>query len=389
MIGSATVVSSYFDNSISTSTSTHGRTNEALRDQETYVGWNFETIWEKEEDGLPTLRGLPMVHGVSIEIHTLEELLSIKNNLTGNYLLKSDIDLGGIDWQPIGTNINPFLGVFDGNGHTLSNLNINRPNEDRVGMFGVNGGTVKNLVLENATVEGQDNVGILAGLNHNSIFNVSVINTHELIGRYQVGGLVGFNNSGVIQSSSSMGAETLTGAINVGGLVGQNAGIVRLSYSTNDVIATSTTAGGLAGMMISGTLEQSYSTGNVSGNTTSGGFVGYLEGGIIRNCYSTGTVTIGSNNSGFVGYAWNSRIENSYTLTTSPSGLTIGSAMVVSSYFDNSISTSTSIHGRTSEALRDQDTYVGWNFETIWEKEGDGLPTLRGLPMVHGVVEVN
>ncbi|MDR2589902.1 MAG: hypothetical protein LBC71_02785, partial [Oscillospiraceae bacterium] len=53
---------SYFDTSISSSTSTHGRTNEALRNQETYVGWNFDTIWEIADGGLPTLKGLPMVY---------------------------------------------------------------------------------------------------------------------------------------------------------------------------------------------------------------------------------------------------------------------------------------------------------------------------------------
>ncbi|MCL2253044.1 MAG: hypothetical protein FWC09_01245, partial [Lachnospiraceae bacterium] len=65
--------------------------------------------------------------------------------VTAVFRLASDIDLAGINWNPIGTNAAPFFGVFDGNNYTISNLNINLSTRDYVGLFGSNRGTIKNL----------------------------------------------------------------------------------------------------------------------------------------------------------------------------------------------------------------------------------------------------
>ena len=78
--------------------------------------------------------------------------------------LTSDIDLAGHAWTPIGNGSrfgsaaigNQFKGTFDGNGKTISNLNINttKGTDYAVGLFGiVNGGTVKNLKLKDAAVD--------------------------------------------------------------------------------------------------------------------------------------------------------------------------------------------------------------------------------------------
>ena len=75
-----------------------------------------------------------------ITITTAEELSNIRLNLGEDYALGNDIDLSTIaNWEPIGTLANPFTGALDGNGHTISNLTINRPTEDNVGLFGKNG----------------------------------------------------------------------------------------------------------------------------------------------------------------------------------------------------------------------------------------------------------
>ncbi len=51
----------------------------------------------------------------------------MQNDLSGHYILTSDIDMTGLNFSPIGNNSTPFSGIFDGNGHTISNLTINRP----------------------------------------------------------------------------------------------------------------------------------------------------------------------------------------------------------------------------------------------------------------------
>lgn len=75
-----------------------------------------------------------------------------------NYLLGNDIDLGNKPWTPIGVNTNFFGGVFDGQGHTIRNLNVNirsTENETNGGLFGMNQGTIRNLIVEGqVTVNG-------------------------------------------------------------------------------------------------------------------------------------------------------------------------------------------------------------------------------------------
>ncbi len=99
----------------------------------------------------------------AIQISSIEELQKIEKDpnypLNGSYELVQDIDAsetknwnGGKGFDPIGEDYyDPFTGIFDGKGHKIRNLYINRPDEDNVGLFGVvgSGGEVKNLGLEN------------------------------------------------------------------------------------------------------------------------------------------------------------------------------------------------------------------------------------------------
>ncbi|MCL2728303.1 MAG: BACON domain-containing protein, partial [Bacteroidales bacterium] len=72
-----------------------------------------------------------------IEVATVAQLNDVRNQLLWNYILMADLDLGvnpyntDSGWSPIGT----FTGVFDGNGHTISNLYINRGGSDNIGLF--------------------------------------------------------------------------------------------------------------------------------------------------------------------------------------------------------------------------------------------------------------
>ncbi len=88
------------------------------------------------------------------------------NNYAGKtVVLGDDIDLNNINWTPVGTLTNMFKGTFDGNGKTVSNLYVNRPDDGGVGLFGyVTQATIKNLTVENANVTGyQEVAAIVAG----------------------------------------------------------------------------------------------------------------------------------------------------------------------------------------------------------------------------------
>ncbi|MDR2590014.1 MAG: hypothetical protein LBC71_03380, partial [Oscillospiraceae bacterium] len=177
-------------------------------------------------DGTNWIISNPLIQSfsVDIDIFTIDDLMNIRTNQHINYRLMSDLDLDGVIWQPIGTNINPFMGNFDGNGFTISNLNVNLSNQDNVGLFGVNSGMIKNLTLDGVNVIGRDNVGSVSGRNTNALLDVTVKNVTELRGRAQTGGLVGDNTS-TITNSKLEGAILIAGTgSNTGGLAGRNNG---------------------------------------------------------------------------------------------------------------------------------------------------------------------
>ncbi|MBR1373217.1 hypothetical protein IJ556_02045, partial [bacterium] len=109
------------------------------------------------------------------------------NNDHHKFVLTNDIDLSeysdGEGFAPIN-----FKGTFDGNGHTISNLYINRPDEDNVGLFrsAVNegeSGTIKNLRLENVNITGDSYVGAVCD-RYVKIENVAVTGEVKANGDY-------------------------------------------------------------------------------------------------------------------------------------------------------------------------------------------------------------
>ncbi|MDP2826335.1 MAG: YDG domain-containing protein [Sulfuritalea sp.] len=183
-----------------------------------------------------------------------------------------------------------FTGTFDGLGHTIGNLSINRPTENFVGLFGYagTGSVIKNVGLVGGSVSGAQYVGGLVGLNNtNGVINNSY-STSNVSGTYAVGGLVGVND-GPISNSYSGGTVTGIG-IDVGGLAGYNYynGIISKSYSTGSVSGSSGNVGGLVGYNY-GTIDKSYATSSVSGATNVGGLVGANEGPITNSYWDTET----------------------------------------------------------------------------------------------------
>jgi hypothetical protein len=208
----------------------------------------------------------------SIKISTAEQFNAIRNQLDGHYVLEADIDLASYsNFVSIGTFVpvsdapedeeNPtmelaFTGVFDGNGHTISNVTINAPESAGVGLFGCvtgDSGTVKNLVVENATVTGMMLVGgvIGYGATTNTIENITLQGENNITGGGLVGGIVGGGFCGirdckatanvVLNGDSAQGVGILAGGM-------ENSSIIS-SHASGTVNATgkgSFSIGGLA-----------------------------------------------------------------------------------------------------------------------------------------------
>ncbi len=116
-----------------------------------------------------------------------KEVNENKNNYAGyTVTLAADINLLNVAWTPIGqTGATEFKGVFDGNGHTISNLYVNNTDTSAncaSGLFGwieshgSEGVTVKNLTVDGATVSGYHNVAVIVGYVYGTIENCHVKN---------------------------------------------------------------------------------------------------------------------------------------------------------------------------------------------------------------------
>ncbi len=260
-------------------------------------------------------------------LKTAQDLQNIANNLSGKYILMNDIDLSGIDWNPLGE----FTGELNGNGFAIENLTINKTvtstDNSYIGFFSKlgDGSLVTDITFENASVTVNGNqtipssVGVLAGSaladeegGSFVIRNVAASGNMELSGNMFAGGLVGSissttNASGIQQSSASVninyteinGATSLS---SIGGLVGGNSGArVVNNYADGKITmntATKTTyAGGLAGYDYGGYYYNNYtnngsitlnsSNTSTSAKTYKGSFIGFsdLAGRYVGNYY--------------------------------------------------------------------------------------------------------
>ena len=238
-------------------------------------------------------------------------------------------------WDPIGyyesyysANNKSFTAIFEGNGHTISNLMINRPDTDSVGLFGyATGGTINKVGLLDVDIQGASSVGGLVGENGSLRNSGGTITnsyaTGAVTGDWYVGGLVGLNKRGTITNSYATGA--VTGDWYVGGLVGENSynGTITNSYATGAVTGTGNYVGGLVGENSYGTITNSYATGAVEGDRYVGGLVGSNIGGTITNSYAAGAVEGDRYVGGLVGNN-RSTITNSYATGAVEGDLYVG-----------------------------------------------------------------
>lgn len=226
-------------------------------------------------------------------------LVTYGDGLRGSYALANDLTASetGYTRALIGVgNATPFRGILDGLGHTITGLTISAPATNYVALIGHKvTGSVSNIGLVDGSISGQDQVGVLIGFNDSGVVQTSY-NTGTVSGNHQVGGLVGVSYVAAVQSSYSTGA--VTGASRTGGLVGETnfGSSLRNTYATGTVTSTGDDTGGLVGSNSGGTLDSSYATGTVAGAGNTGGLAGY-NNQIIRNSYATGIVT-GTNSTG-------------------------------------------------------------------------------------------
>ncbi len=334
------------------------------------------------------------------EIWYLEHLDYIDTNsttLAGAYTLMRDLNFSddssyydtankitwttGNGWIPLGTSAARFKGVFNGEGHKISNLYINRVGTNGIGLFGyVNDAAVNisNVGLEDVNITGSQNVGAIIGYLKYGIANTNY-STGYISGTDNVGGVIGYIENAVVTNSYSDCA--VNGVNYVGGLIGYskgttNAHLVSYSYSTGSVSGTSSYVGGLVGYVYDYfTISNSYSTSSVVGGNYVGGLVGFMWGysspayiSTITNSYSTGYVH---------GPAYNNYVGGLV-------GLALGYISITNSFWDMNTSdqtTSSAGNVKTTEQMKIQSTFTTWDFSANWNiTEGSSYPYLINNP---------
>ena len=232
-----------------------------------------------------------------MRVHDVYDLQNINAKRDGRYILAGNIDAGvtntwnrtvyGIEgFLPIGENYaTQFTGRFDGAGHTLRGLYINRPHENTHGLFGyAREARIENLSLVDAYVEGNYSVGGIVGYARDTeIRNVSY--TGRVDGVQDVGGIVGYMKGGSIQNVWNTGE--VRGTYPVGGIVGtaKEAAVIQNVCNTGTITGNEY-VGGIVGDIVNSTLQNAWNTGAVTGNQKSGGIVGEANGGSIRHAVS-------------------------------------------------------------------------------------------------------
>jgi len=333
------------------------------------------------------------------QISTLEQLQAVGDsaNLDKHFIQIADIDASetenwhnGEGFEPIGRRYipgesYPFTGSFDGNGFTISNLTINRPEQYFVGLFGkASGANFSHVALENIDVSGAHHTGGLIGSNERGEIHGSYV-TGKITGSRSVGGLVGAN-TGTISESHAL-IEVTGGGSNfviagVGGLVGyNNFGMVYTSYAVGTVTGDEN-VGGLIGQHFGGgggfsaRVYACYAHVDVTGNIRVGGLVGYhpvvhtliepASSSIISESYAAGKVSGNKETGGLVGNNEERLLSNYWDKVTTGLDKGVGTG------------SSNGSLGLTTVQMSDKDAFIHMyelDFEHTWQLT-EGYPVL-------------
>ncbi len=201
-------------------------------------------------------------------------------------------NLEEVSWEPIGNTTNQYMGTFDGNNKTITNLYINA-NQKYSGLFGYTYiSTIKNLTFVNANVTNTNSfTGILVGYGYGGTYqNIMTSISCEVYGGDGTGGIAG-KLAG--NAYNCVNYATVQGKEQVGGLFSSYDSSKSITACANygKVTASSLWVGGLVGYFNSGTIQDCANYGDVKGANCVAGMVGFVDQGKIQNVFSYGNVS--------------------------------------------------------------------------------------------------
>ncbi len=351
-------------------------------------------------------------------IYTAEDLNNIRNDLDGKFILMNDIDLSVYEnWEPIGTSEAPFTGELDGNGKSVLNLTVKdyqvNDNKIYVAMFSLlKSCFVTDLNLINVDIDIQNKeagsvtvrTGALAGYVSDSVIeNCTVtgsINVKDFSTGF-IGGIVGSENLILSHTNCANYANISVSSdcfnnIGIGGITGNavsvekccNYGNISVSSTDNDDADSDVYIGGICGKphQFGNMIKNCYNRGSIAldfstPSTYVGGIIGQCM--VLENCYNTGDINYTDNFKGSVGAIAGELLE----------GLSAGRGPHIDNAYYNNADLSyvsepdevydiNNVRLLTEEEFKNQDSFVGFNFDTDWEMEENGYPVLKNQPKV-------
>jgi len=351
------------------------------------------------------------------DAYNLAYLSSTVNNGTAQagayYILTKDIDLGGYEWTPVGTPENPFNGTFYGNGYSIYNLEITKPETTYAGVFGY----VLNSHITQLEVSG---------------FTVDINGSNNT---YYAGGIAAYMISDGTETVSEIEQCYTDGEINIvsqnaysGGIAGyikdtdSSTAYIRNCYSSIDITlntSSNSTAGGMVGKFDSQTLglsyiDNCYYNGNISAlsdvSAYGGGIAGFIFNdedwidessgaalltavlaeetlpATVRNSFYAGsaiTLSLGNTSYGGTIYGYKSDITEISSCGYIESAKVDASKI---SAHDEIFKISKTSNLYDAEYLN---TKFSFDFDNLWDAKDGALPVLKIFNQIKNVFKIN
>lgn len=331
----------------------------------------------------------------------------------------------GKGFNPIGDTTNPFTGTIDGfSGERvfgISNLTINRPDEDNVGLIGAAGASDNsaefvNLSLSNVSITGKNKVGAIAGTLQNGSHISWSSTSGTVTGKGEsIGGFAGLvdnssmwdiSNSATVQGNSTDGTDK-----KIGGIAGTLSNNSTLTDVRNFAAISGTEdVGGIAGYVEKGTIlgtgsaiynyANTYNNGTVNGTTNTGGIVGHAKGIYMYGVFNTNEdaplstksqLIIGDDNK--VIQRGDDKTDEKGNLISDAAGKTITDPALQSNYGRVTGVTNTGgLVGYLEDAPYFKKTVTNINISSTPKTETDGTTTkeaVKDAPITNNVIDTS
>ncbi len=163
------------------------------------------------------------------------------------------------------TPVKTFTGYYDGDGYTISGLNICPDDPDDASLFGnvKENSLIKNVIIRNSTFNGRNAAAVACSVYDNAgVDNCHVLKDVTISSGYSAGGVVGFvNGSSSARVTGCTSQATVNGYSGVGAILG----VLTMGYVGSNISLSS----------------------NINGTAQASAVVGYRNSGMIEHCYFT------------------------------------------------------------------------------------------------------